>query len=85
MSSSVLSKASKMHDVTTLETSEWVCRLKHALVADRATSLQLLRNAAMFFVSKRHTSITAHAVPEINAKTQPQPARIAIRAMENRT
>jgi hypothetical protein len=85
MASSVLCKASKVHDVTALETSEWVCRLKHALVTDGAAPLQLLRNAMMVVVRKRHTSVTAHAVPEINAETQSQPASIAIRTMEDGT
>jgi hypothetical protein len=85
MPSSVLCKASKMHDVTTLQTSEWVSRLKHALVTDGAAPLQLLRNAAMLVVRKRHTSIAAHAVPKVNTKALSQPARIAIRAMEDGT
>jgi hypothetical protein len=85
MPSSVFCKASKMHDVATLETSEWVCRLKHALVTNGAAPLQLLWNAAMLVVGKGHTSIAAHAVPKVNAQALTQSARIAIRAMEDGT
>lgn len=79
--SHIHAKASHVHHMATLETTKRLCRFKHAVVTNRAGSLQLLRHTTVFIVRQRHTGIASHTVPIIDAKAKAQSTNIAERTV----
>jgi hypothetical protein len=81
LASSVFSKARKMHDVTTLQSSQRFCGLKEHFVTNGTRPLKFLRDASMFLIRKRYASVAPHTMSKIDPKTLSHPTNVTIGAM----